>query len=179
MRKHPLLALTITLTASATLLPTAIAQAMTTKIPTTKNGAPAASPRRRTSTRHGHQAGKPLVASRVFTGRKALTGPDPLLVQLPRIPRRYAVSVFHPLATPAAGGVWLSLRLCESGGNYQENSGNGYYGAYQFAAATWWAIGYTGLPSNAPPAVQDRAAAQLQDLVGWSAWPQCSAVLGL
>ena len=33
---------------------------------------------------------------------------------------------------------WLyRLRLCESGGNYQTNTGNGYYGAYQFLISTW------------------------------------------
>lgn len=52
---------------------------------------------------------------------------------------------------------WLyKLRMCESGGNYQANTGNGYYGAYQFADATWdhWGTGYTRA-DLAPPAVQD------------------------
>ncbi|MGH9293339.1 MAG: transglycosylase family protein, partial [Acidimicrobiales bacterium] len=56
---------------------------------------------------------------------------------------------------PPAGGVWYELRMCESGDNYAENSGNGYYGAYQFALATWYGIGLSGLPSDAPPALQD------------------------
>jgi hypothetical protein len=54
--------------------------------------------------------------------------------------------------------TWLSkLRQCESGGNYQTNTGNGYYGAYQFSLGTWQRLGYSGLPSNAPPSVQDQA----------------------
>lgn len=54
--------------------------------------------------------------------------------------------------------TWLyKLRQCESGGNYQTNTGNGYYGAYQFSATTWQRIGYSGLPSNAAPATQDEA----------------------
>ena len=77
------------------------------------------------------------------------------------------------------GGVWLQLRICESGNNYSENSGNGYYGAYQFALSTWVAIGYSGLPSDAPPAVQDQAAEKLQAMAGWGQWPACSAELGL
>ena len=77
------------------------------------------------------------------------------------------------------GGVWLQLRLCESGNNYAENSGNGYYGAYQFSLSTWESIGYSGLPSDASPAVQDQAAEKLQALAGWSPWPGCSAELGL
>src|SRR4051794_30797583 len=47
------------------------------------------------------------------------------------------------------------LRQCESNGNYATNTGNGYYGAYQFSADTWHALGYDGLPSDAAPEVQD------------------------
>lgn len=65
------------------------------------------------------------------------------------------------LGTAANGGSlsnWLSaLRRCESGGNYQDNTGNGFYGAYQFMASTWQRIGYSGLPNQAAPAVQDQA----------------------
>lgn len=54
--------------------------------------------------------------------------------------------------------AWLlKLRDCESGGNYGEDTGNGYYGAYQFSLGTWQSLGYSGLPSSAPPSVQDRA----------------------
>lgn len=52
---------------------------------------------------------------------------------------------------------WLyDLRMCESGGNYQINTGNGYYGAYQFSIPTWnqWNTGYARA-DLAPPAVQD------------------------
>lgn len=53
---------------------------------------------------------------------------------------------------------WLmKLRDCESGGNYSDNTGNGYYGAYQFSLGTWERLGYSGLPSNAAPNVQDQA----------------------
>lgn len=78
-----------------------------------------------------------------------------------------------------AGGVWLELRECESGDNYQENTGNGFYGAYQFSASTWTALGYPGLPSQEPPAMQDAAAKKLQAESGWGQWPACSATLGL
>lgn len=80
--------------------------------------------------------------------------------------------------TPA-GGAWAELRQCESGGNYGEDTGNGYYGAYQFLPSTWWALGYSGMPNQAPPAVQDQAARQLLQRQGWGAWPACSAALGL
>lgn len=50
----------------------------------------------------------------------------------------------------------LDLRTCESGGDYRKNTGNGYYGAYQFSITTWnsWNTGYERA-DLAPPAVQD------------------------
>jgi hypothetical protein len=91
-----------------------------------------------------------------------------------------------PTPLPAAGvpssplaGVWAELRQCESGGNYTIDTGNGYYGAYQFSAATWHGLGFTGLPNQAPPAVQDEAAVELQARSGWGQWPACSRRLGL
>ena len=94
-------------------------------------------------------------------------------------------SVVAPAPAPAAtsgggaGGVWLQLRECESGDNYQENSGNGFYGAYQFSQATWTGLGYPGRPDLEPPAMQDQAAQQLEARSGWGQWPACSAALGL
>jgi hypothetical protein len=75
--------------------------------------------------------------------------------------------------------TWAKLRMCESSGNYATNTGNGFYGAYQFNLLTWQAGGNTGLPSNASPAVQDAAAQKLYDSRGWQPWPACSAKLGL
>jgi hypothetical protein len=77
------------------------------------------------------------------------------------------------------GGVWAELRQCESGGNYAIDTGNGYYGAYQFSASTWHGLGFSGLPSQAPPATQDTAAVELQARSGWGQWPACSRRLGL
>jgi len=79
---------------------------------------------------------------------------------------------------PATPAQLLALRDCESGGNYQEDTGNGYYGAYQFALSTWLSLGFSGLPSQAPPAVQDQAAEELLARSGWGQWPVCSALLG-
>ncbi|HET9077448.1 MAG TPA: transglycosylase family protein [Acidimicrobiales bacterium] len=91
-----------------------------------------------------------------------------------------------PAPTPApastgggAGGVWLQLRQCESGDNYQANTGNGFYGAYQFSPSTWTGMGYPGRPDLEPPAMQDQAAQRLQAQSGWGQWPACSAALGL
>ena len=59
--------------------------------------------------------------------------------------------------------------MCESGGDYSANTGNGYYGGYQFDSGTWDAYGDPsyGEASEAPPAVQDAAAASAP----YDAWP--------
>ena len=93
-------------------------------------------------------------------------------------PATYSPATSAP-TTSTSSDVWGELRQCESGGNYSEDTGNGFYGAYQFAASTWSALGYAGLPNDAAPAVQDAAAAQLQARSGWGQWPACSARLGL
>jgi hypothetical protein len=98
------------------------------------------------------------------------------------VPRPRAAIPVRAAASPPSAATpsqWLALRLCESDDNYNDDTGNGYYGAYQFAASTWWALGLAGLPSEASPAVQDAAAARLQHLDGWSAWPVCSEAVGL
>lgn len=90
-----------------------------------------------------------------------------------------------PAANPAptsgggAGGEWLQLRECESGDNYQANTGNGYFGAYQFSQQTWTNLGLPGRPDLEPPSMQDQAAMKLQSEYGWGQWPACSAALGL
>ncbi|MGO8877531.1 MAG: transglycosylase family protein [Acidimicrobiales bacterium] len=89
------------------------------------------------------------------------------------------VTTAAPPAAAPAGGVWYELRMCESGGNYAEDTGNGFYGAYQFSLSTWYGLGFTGLPSDASPAVQDRAAEELEAEAGWGQWPGCSEELGL
>ena len=71
------------------------------------------------------------------------------------VPRIIAVG-----SQPFSGSLqtWLlKLRQCESGGNYQSNTGNGFYGAYQFLTSTWATLntGYARA-DLAPPAVQDQ-----------------------
>jgi flagellar biosynthesis GTPase FlhF len=90
-----------------------------------------------------------------------------------------AQSVPAPVATSSSGDDFARLRQCESGGDYSDNTGNGYYGAYQFSESAWQGLGYSGLPSDASPAQQDQAAQQLHAQSGWGPWPSCSAQLGL
>ena len=72
----------------------------------------------------------------------------------------------------AAGGSFGScVRSRESGGNYQATNAGGYYGAYQFSAATWAAYG--GNPAdfgNASAAEQDQVFANALARGGQSNW---------
>ncbi len=71
------------------------------------------------------------------------------------------------------------LRQCEAGGRYDRNSGNGYYGAYQYNLSTWANWGGYRYPHQAPPAVQDAKALETYQRRGWQPWPACSRSLGL
>ncbi|MDQ1679759.1 MAG: resuscitation-promoting factor RpfA [Frankiaceae bacterium] len=91
-----------------------------------------------------------------------------------------AASVALPtLANAATANDFARLRMCESSGNYSINTGNGYYGAYQFDLQTWHGLGYAGRPDQASARTQDEAARRLQAQRGWSPWPSCSRSLGL
>jgi uncharacterized protein YabE (DUF348 family) len=70
---------------------------------------------------------------------------------------RVVIQGMKPVTTFTSNAqILAALRQCETGGNYQTNTGNGYYGAYQFSAATWnrWGTGYARA-DLAPPSVQD------------------------
>ena len=90
---------------------------------------------------------------------------------------RVSRSAVRALAAPA-GDVWARLRQCESGGRYGTNTGNGFFGAYQFHPGTWRNLGYPGLPHQASPEMQDEAARKLQARSGWGQWPVCSRRIG-
>lgn len=74
---------------------------------------------------------------------------------------------------PPGASYLAGLRACESGGNYATNTGNGFYGAYQFDLGTWASVGGSGLPSSAAPAEQDYRAAVLWRARGSAPWPVC------
>jgi LysM repeat protein len=81
--------------------------------------------------------------------------------------QHYSVSVHY---TAPSGDIFARIRAREAGGNYATNTGNGYYGAYQFSLGTWQSVGGTGLPSNASPAEQDMRAQMLFARRGCSPW---------
>lgn len=79
----------------------------------------------------------------------------------------------------AGGSVWDQLAMCESGGNWAINTGNGFYGGLQFTLSSWQAVGGSGLPSDASREEQIMRAERLLAIQGWGAWPACTSKLGL
>ena len=75
--------------------------------------------------------------------------------------------------------VWDDLAQCESGGNWEINTGNGFYGGLQFHPDTWRSVGGSGLPHEHSREEQIRRADTLQERSGWGQWPHCSEQLGL
>jgi hypothetical protein len=70
------------------------------------------------------------------------------------------------------------LRWCEARGVYSTDTGNGYYGAYQFNWGTWAGVGGSGNPAHATPAEQDWRAYLLWQRRGWQPWPTCGRLAG-
>jgi hypothetical protein len=83
-----------------------------------------------------------------------------------------------PAVADPSANAWKQLRQCESSSRYATDTGNGYYGAYQFDLPTWRSVGGTGLPSNASPAEQDYRALTLYRKRGWQPW-ECASIVGL
>lgn len=68
---------------------------------------------------------------------------------------------------------WAGLAKCESSGNPTTNTGNGYYGLYQFDLRTWHSVGGSGYPHQASAAEQTYRASLLYATRGASPWPAC------
>jgi hypothetical protein len=102
----------------------------------------------------GSIAAGPDASSRQFPHRAQLRG-YPKALRWSRLPK-----VRH-------------IRWRESRNTYRINTGNGYYGAYQFAYATWTAMGgqrYAPTADRAPKYIQDYVAWRLYRRAGWSPW---------
>lgn len=111
-----------------------------------------------TALRQKGTPGKKLVTYQIETTNGATTNRKVLqsVVAVQPVPRIIAVG---SVAFSGSLQDWLyKLRMCETGGNYQANTGNSYYGAYQFLTSTWRSLntGYDRA-DHAPPAVQDQA----------------------
>jgi hypothetical protein len=84
-----------------------------------------------------------------------------------------AITRLERRAGSTASAPLQAIAACESGGDPKTNTGNGFYGKYQFTQETWQSVGGTGNPAAASEAEQDRRAAQLYAQSGSSSWPVC------
>jgi resuscitation-promoting factor RpfB len=87
----------------------------------------------------------------------------------------------QPSPPPSNNGLnWDGVAQCESGGNWQINTGNGYYGGLQFDLGTWLANGggaYAPRPDLASREQQIAVANRLYAARGSSPWPVCGRYL--
>jgi hypothetical protein len=91
------------------------------------------------------------------------------------------VAVVSP-SDAASTRTWQRLAMCESGGRWHIDTGNGYYGGLQISPGTWRGYGgrrFARLPSGASRAEQIRIAERIKGGQGWGAWPSCSARIGV
>jgi hypothetical protein len=72
---------------------------------------------------------------------------------------------------------WYRLRLCEAGNDYTKNTGNGYFGAYQYSNATWNKYAGFARADLAPAEIQDAKAQADFARRGASPWPHCGRYL--
>ncbi|MCL5460145.1 transglycosylase family protein, partial [Loigolactobacillus coryniformis] len=73
----------------------------------------------------------------------------------------------------ALGGGWDAVAKCESGGNPATNTGNGYYGLFQYDIGTWANYGGYARADLAPAEVQLAKAKETFARRGASPWPSC------
>src|SRR3954454_2696119 len=87
------------------------------------------------------------------------------------------------LSSPAQAATthdWTGVAQCESGGDWDINTGNGYYGGLQFSQPTWSGYGGTSLAARADlatPAEQVQIAEKVLAGQGIGAWPVCGKFL--
>ncbi|MEW2517365.1 transglycosylase family protein [Actinacidiphila alni] len=85
-------------------------------------------------------------------------------------------------AHAASESTWDKVANCESSGNWQINTGNGYYGGLQFTSSTWKSFGGTAYASRADLATKNQQIAVAEKVLrsqGPGAWPVCSVRAGL
>jgi hypothetical protein len=75
---------------------------------------------------------------------------------------------------PWGDQVWANnTSACESGKNPAANTGNGFYGAFQFMLSTWHMAGGTGSPHMKSWYEQAVVAVRWRNRAGAGQWPVC------
>lgn len=84
-------------------------------------------------------------------------------------------------ANAASVSAWDQVAACESGGNWQTNTGNGYYGGLQFSQQIWSGHGgdqYAPTADQATKEQQIEIGERVLASQGAGAWPNCGGPLG-
>ena len=89
----------------------------------------------------------------------------------------YCTNVYTP-GSDSVIAPWIPVAMCESGGNWSINTGNGYYGGLQFSLTTWQSVGGQGYPHQASPHEQATRAEILKARAGLGQWPVCGRYYG-
>lgn len=89
----------------------------------------------------------------------------------------YCTAVYTP-GSDSVVAPWIPVSMCESGGNWSINTGNGYYGGLQFSLTTWQSVGGQGYPHQASAHEQATRAEILKARAGLGQWPVCGRYYG-
>ncbi|MFE9252764.1 transglycosylase family protein [Streptomyces sp. NPDC007088] len=85
-------------------------------------------------------------------------------------------------AHAATEDTWRKVAACESGNDWDINTGNGFYGGLQFTQSTWKAYGGGAFADRADHASRTQQMAVAEKVLegqGPGAWPQCGPRAGL
>jgi len=105
-----------------------------------------------------------------------------------RLVKSAALAGISAVSLTSIGGVanaappspnWDAVAQCESGGNWQANTGNGEYGGLQFKPGTWAEFGGVGNPAAASREQQIAVANRVFAQQGLDPWPKCGDASGL
>jgi len=98
-------------------------------------------------------------------------------VLAPAQPRVVRVGTKAMPTPPIGNGLnWDALAMCESGGNWHINTGNGFYGGLQFDYGTWLGAGGGSYAERADLATREQQiaiASRVYTARGSSPWPAC------
>jgi LysM repeat protein len=114
-------------------------------------------------------------APRYVRTRKALAG-----VPVAAGATVIGLGVLSSPAQAAGSHDWTGVAQCESGGKWNTNTGNGYFGGLQFGQSTWAGYGGTAFApraDQASPAQQVEVAEKVLAAQGVGAWPTCGKYL--
>ena len=123
-----------------------------------------------------------VVESEQVAGEKEIKKAKPAKIARGTKPAEVSGNTGAAAPAVAGGSVWDAIAVCESGGNWSINTGNGYQGGLQFAPSTWAGYGGTAYAPTADQATREQqiaVAERVQAAQGWGAWPACTARLGI